>query len=440
MAQRLKRFAPELLLALLFVALVAPVIAAYATSGPAGLGDELRYHGPTVHALATGLPSPDLVHLRTATSPGFHLVTALFAELVTYDRQPIEAFGALFSLAMVLVAYRLLARFLDRRLAFAATLPLLLSHYVLQSAAWLNTDNAAVLFILLALGVALRVESGEGGFARGGAFVFLATWVRQPAIWVAGPFVAAAALAGRLAPRLSDAGQRSPGPGQRSLDPVVKAGLAVIPAVASLAVFVAMWGQLTPPLFASQSGTSPAALPFTLALVAVFGAFFAVWSVRRDDLLRGRAPVLAAAGGLALALAAPTSHTTELQARTGGGLWKVVEKTPVVADRSLTIAVLAPLGAVLLVALWRAASRAGHAGKATIVLVAIASLAFAQAGTVRTYQRYFEPVLLVLLALLAALGTDRADPALRRRAFGSLALLSGLQLAGCVAVVYTAVW
>jgi hypothetical protein len=132
----------------------------------------------------------------------------------------------------------------------------------------------------------------------------------------------------------------------------------------------------------------------------------------------------------------------EVQARTGGGLWKVVENTPVVADRSLLIALLAPLGAVLLLALWRAAEREGHRAPAAVLLVAIASLAVAQAGTVRTYQRYFEPLLLILLALLAALGplgTGRADPAQRRRAFVSLGLLSGLQLAGCVAVVYTVV-
>jgi hypothetical protein len=434
LSSRLKRHAPELLLAVVFVALVAPVIAVHGY-GPAGAEDELRYHNPTIVLLALELPHPDLVHLHTATSPGFHLVVAVFARLVTYDIQALEAFAALFSLAMVLVAYRLLSRFLDRWLALLATLPLLLSHYVLQSAGWLNTDNAAVLFVVLAIGAALRIEHGEPGFARGGAYVLLATWIRQPAIWTAGPFVAAAALAGRLVPGLS-------APGPRSLRPVVKAGLALVPAVATLAVFAAIWGQLTPPAFAKQSGTSPAAIPFTLALAGVFGGFFAVWSARRDDLVRGRAPLLAAAGALALALAAPTSETSELQARTGGGLWKVVENTPVVADRSLAIAVLAPLGAVLLVALWRAAAREGRRAQATVALVAIASLACAQAGTVRTYQRYFEPILLVMLALLAALGpigARDADPALRRRALVSLGLLCGLQLAGCVAVVYTAV-
>lgn len=435
MSARLKRHAPELLLALLFVAMVAPIIAVHQTYGPAGADDEAHFHLPTILALAAGLPSPDLVHLHTATTPGFHLVLAVFARLVTGDARALEAAGAVFSLAMVLVAYRLLARFLDRALALLATLPLLLSHYVLQSAGWLNTDNAAALFVVLAVGTALRVAHGEQHFARGGAYVFLATWVRQPAIWTAGPFVAAAALAGRLVPRVS-------APGPRTLRPLAKAALALVPAVAALVVFAAIWGQLTPPAFASQSGTSPAALPFTLALAGAFGCFFAVWSVRREDLVVGRAPLVAAAGGLALALAAPTSETSHLQARTGGGLWKIVKHTPVVADRSVVIAVLAPLGAVLLVALWRAAARAGGAPQAAVPLVAIASLAVAQAGTVRTYQRYFEPILLVLLALLAALGplgTRGADPALRRRALVALGLLCGLQLAGCVAVVYSAV-
>jgi hypothetical protein len=434
LSSRLKRHAPELLLALLFVALVAPVIAAQGY-GPAASEDEALYHAPTLLVLADQLPHPDLVHIHTATSPGLHLVLAVVARLVSDDRGLLESVAALFSLAMVLVAYRLLRRYLDPWLALVATLPLLLSHYVLQSAAWINTDNTAVLFVLLALGAALTVGEQGRGYLRGGVAVFLAAWVRQPAVWAAGPLAAAAAIAGRVVPRLSP-------PEPRSLKPLARTAVALVPAVASLAALAAAWGHLTPPAAARQSGTSAAAIPFTLAIAGVFGAFFATWSVRREDLVTGRAPLLAAAGGAALALAVPTSATTEAQARTGGGLWRVVEETPVLGDRSLAITVLAALGAVLLVALWRAAEREGRRGRAAVLLVAVASLAVAQAGTVRTYQRYFEPTLLVLLALLAAcgpLGGRDGDPAVRRRAFVSLGLLCGLQLAGCVAVVYSAV-
>ena len=63
--------------------------------------------------LATELPHPDLVHVYTATSPGLHLLLAVFARLVSFDREAIEAFAALFSLAMILVAHRLLRRGAD---------------------------------------------------------------------------------------------------------------------------------------------------------------------------------------------------------------------------------------------------------------------------------------------------------------------------------------
>jgi hypothetical protein len=316
---------------------------------------------------------------------------------------------------MILVAYRLIARYTDRWVAFALTLPLLFSHYFLQSAAWLNTDNAAVLFILLTVGVALAMPATGRAFARGGAYVFLAVWVRQLALWAAGPFVFAAALAG----------------GFRSLRPVVLAGIALIPALTSLAVLAATWGQLTPPKFAAQSGASPAALPFTLAIVGLFGWFFAACAVRADDLIRGRAPLVAAAVGALLASAAPTSESTHLHQRTGGGLWKTVDATPTVADRSLLIFVLAAAGGVVLVGLWRAAAREAMSRPALVVLVAIASLALAQAGTVRTYQRYFEPVLLVLLALLAAFGRPERDRTIR-----VMAVLVAIQLYGVISVVY----
>jgi hypothetical protein len=75
------------------------------------------------------------------------------------------------------------------------------------------------------------------------------------------------------------------------------------------------------------------------------------------------------------------------------------------------------------------------------VLAAPVSLALAQAGTVRTYQRYFEPMLLMSLALLTALAL-RAEPEVRRAAARSrtiavMAALAALQFVGCVWVVYT---
>lgn len=433
MRDALARRAPEFLLTALFVALVAPVIAfgEAGVHGPAGYVDEQLYHLRTILELAPQLPEPSLNDVNTATTPGFHLVLAVVARLVSDDRALLEAVGALFSLAMVLVAYSLIRRRAGPWLAFMLILPLLLSHYFLQSAAWLNTDNAAALFILLTLGVALRLPETGRGYALGGVFVFLAVWVRQLALWAAGPFVFAAAVAGRLVP-----GLRPPGDGRPSIRPLLLALAAVVPAIATLAILVAHWGQITPPALAGQAeGRSPAAIPFTLALVGVFGPFFAACAVTREDLLRGRAPLAAAAVGALLAIAVPTSESSELpeERRTGGGLWRVVGDTPEVGDRSLTVAVLAALGAVLLVGLWRAAERHAMRRPAAIVLVAIASLGLAQAGTVRTYQRYFEPLLLVCLALLATLG-----PLDRRRTIVVMTVLSALQLVGCVSVVYTA--
>ncbi|HEX8742430.1 MAG TPA: hypothetical protein VF712_04785 [Thermoleophilaceae bacterium] len=431
-----RKRAPELLLTAVFVALVTPVIVS-GGAGTAGAVDERGFHLPTALKIGYELPTPDLVNIPTATTPGYHLVLSVFARLLTPERAALEAFGATFSLAMVLVAFWLMCRYVDRWLALALTLPILLSHYVLQSAAWINTDNAAMLFILLAIGLSLRLQESGRGFATGGAFVFLAIWVRQLALWVAGPFAFAAALAGGLIPGFAPAAG-----GRRSLRPVVLAGAALIPALASLAALFAAWGQTTPPTV-QQGGFSPAAAPFTLGLVGIFGAFFAVPVVDRSDLLRGRAPRVAAAAALAFALAVPTSESAELEGRrTGGGLWKLVDLGPVVADRSLVIAVLAPAGAVLLVALWRAAERAAMTRPALVLMVVLASLVLAQTSTNRTYQRYFEPTVLAVLALLAAIvlagrgGAAREGPA-RRRALAAMAALSVLQLAGCVTVVYS---
>jgi hypothetical protein len=412
----LERSGPVPLLVALFWLLVLPVLLGGDDRSTAGGRDERNFHLPTVLELAEELPSPDLENVQTATSPGFHLVLSVFGRLVSDDRELLELVGALFSLAMVLVAYRLLARSVDRWLAFGLTLPLLLSHYVLQSAAWLNTDNAALLFILLVLGVALEPPATAGAFARGGLYLFLAVWARQLALWAAGPFVVAAALTGRL----------------RDRRPLLLAGLAVLPALAVIGFLAIAWGgYLTPPGFREQSGLSPAALPFTLAIVGFFGWFFAACAVRRADLLAGRAPLLAAAGGALLAAAAPTTETTGLQKRTGGGVWKAVDAAPSVADRSLVILLLAAAGGAVLVGLWRAAARRAMGNPALVVLVAMGSLAVAQVATVRSYQRYFEPALLVMLALLAAFAGPERDRLIR-----AMAWLVAVQAAGVITVVY----
>jgi hypothetical protein len=245
--------------------------------------------------------------------------------------------------------------------------------------------------------------------------------------------VFAAAVAGGVIPGLRPAGAgEHGGDGRPNLRPALLALLASLPAVAMLVYFVARWGQLTPPFVAGQSGTSFAALPFTLAVVGVFGPFFAACAAERGD-LRGRAPLLAAAGGALLALAVPTNHDDSPPhgRRTGGGIWELAERVPDVAQRSFAIAALAALGAALLVVLWRAAARNAMQRPAAVVLVAVASLAVAQAGTIRTYQRYFEPPLLICLALLITFAAPR--PSRTRVAIGALC---ALQLAGCLAVVY----
>jgi hypothetical protein len=422
----LARRAPELLLSALFVALVLPVILVGGDGDTAGYDDEQIYHLRTVtEDLAPQLPTPDIDEIHIATTPGLHLVTAVFARLVSDDRGAIEAFASLFSLAMVLAVYWLIRRFTGPWTAFLLTLPVLLSHYVLQSAAWLNTDNAALLFIVLTLGVALEIT--ERGTARprdlalGVLFVLIGAGIRQLALWAAGPFVFAAAVAGGVLER------RRP-----DLRPPALALLASLPAVAMLAYLVARWGQLTPPVVAGQSGTSFAALPFTLAVVGVFGPFFAACAAERED-LRGRAPLLAAAGGALLAFAVPTNHDDSPPhgRRTGGGIWELAERVPDVAQRSFAIAALAAVGGAVLVVLWRAAARNGMQRQAAVVLVAVGCLAVAQAGTIRTYQRYFEPPLLICLALLVTFAPAR--PSRTRLVVGALC---ALQLAGCFAVVF----
>ena len=416
--------------------------------------DEVNYHMPVVGAMAQQWPGVDLVNYRSATSPGYHLALAAVVRAAGPSELRLRVINALLSLGLVLAVAWPMARTGPPLLAFFGGSCLIASSYVYGGAAYLTTDNAAMLFVALALmpcvfgrGFGSAGASGWRGpgvaaLMLAGAFAALAVGVRQIHVWLAAPVGLAGMAASGLMPLPMGLGRGSSGAASgRSAAPLVAGALAAAMPTALLAYFVSIWGGIMPPAYRDLHGKSlnPALPALALATAGLLGACFAPVAMPALSRRGARAPVaLGALIGLASALV-PTAFNPDA-GRHNGWLWQAVAKAPAIADRSLLILALAPLGGAILGALWNAAADRGRAAHATVLLFAMLAWAAAHSANAQAWLRYVEPMVLLALLWLAALavapssiGEPPRGGGIHRLAFLGPALLAAA-LGGMTAV------
>lgn len=429
---RRDRFLTTIALIVAFAVLVLPGILRTgslrreAESGPKYIvneaGDQEKFHLPVITRFAEDLPRPDLVGYESATAPGYHLFMAALVRTFGYNVTFLQLVNALLSLLLLLNVARGAARLISPTFAGAAATPLLCSPYFLGSAMWLTTDNAALLFVTLVLSSAALRPTSPTRTLRQGLWAACAVGIRQLHIWTIAPIIVAAAhgsgLFARFVPKVPVA-EHPPRPGGV---PALVAGFAAAAAPAALLVwFIWMWGGLIPPAYQRIHGgeveslveSANFALPaMALSLMGAFGVFYlpVAWSQLKR--LRPTDPLLllAIAIGLAAALVPATSFDPE-HGRRFGWLWEVIRRLPAPMERSVVPIVLAPLGALVALLLWRTAAAAGRARQASILLFSLVCWMAAQTANAQAWQRYSEPLILIFLAWMACL----AAPPWRRR-------------------------
>ncbi|MDX2115652.1 MAG: hypothetical protein SFZ24_08545 [Planctomycetota bacterium] len=400
-------------LLLVFLTLVLPVVFTGA-GGTSEEADEREYHLPIIRTMQEQWPVVDLVEYESATAPGFHLLMAAAGRLTGSDaamRWLNVAFGA----GLILVCFGFASRAAPAWVAAGLTLPLVADPYVLGATIWLTTDNAALMFVGLALGGAVFVPARGYGAARTlalGAAAACAVGIRQIHVWLAAPVgltgLLASPLAGLVPGWIARAGGEAL-PERRSWRHLWAGIVGAALPVGLLAVFVVMWGGLMPRATGwvqlHAAGPNPASPAFGLALVGVLGVFYLPAALREAAVRIDRVMLAAMAIGLTLALVPETAYLWK--SRSYGWLWRIVERTPEIGGRSVLIAVLAPLGAAWLVLMYRGAERAGRGRAALILLLSLLGWLGAQTFNSMAWQRYFEPTTLLGLAWLAALATPR---------------------------------
>lgn len=388
--------------------------------------DQTQYHLPTIEEFAGQLPAPDLVNYKSATSPGWHLLLALFMK-AGVGVTGLRCIAALAGILLLLVATHTAARWVAPRSAALLLLPLALTPYAVGGSAWVTTDVPALACVALTLAAITagltttragrdtgRSTAGQGTLkphtpARiwlwlGALAAAAGVAIRQPTAWLAVPIALRALMERRWL------------------------GLtALIWPVGMLGVLVWAWGGLMPPAYRSLhgAGANPAAIALMLALAACWGAPLAMaltlahgkrgagqtgagdlsvppsaWWTRTWLLA-----ALAAAAALLYTAAIPTSATTpDDGGRCFGPLWELVRRMPAPGERSLVMLLLAPIGGAALTLLWRFAAWRGNTRAATILLVSLGMAAAANAANSQAWERYADLPLLLLLPWLAALG------------------------------------
>jgi hypothetical protein len=417
--------------AIAFLAAAIPLIALNCGGGRAA-ADQAEFHLPTIRQFAAQLPAPGLRNYPSATTPGYHLSLAAACRYLSSDERFLRLTGCLFTVALLLVLPLHLQRSTGPLAAACLTLPLAASLYVFGSGAWLTPDNAGWLGVLAVLAIALRRPFDGRAVILGGAALLALVLVRQIHLWAAVPLWAAA-MANEQYPPLpvlrERAGVRAwP---ERPFGRTLLCLAATLPAFVVVVIFCWLWGGSVPPQFQSAhqnfNPAAPAMILATFCLPALalapclailslpsFGSG-TVAGVRAWPAAWRRWLLAGLIVGLLAGLLPQTSYN--YAAGRFSGLWNLVPRFPIFAERSPLMIALATLGGGLLALYLAALPRRRDTW---IILAAL--LAFTAAHTVGAFawQRYYEPLALVLLPLLVSRIADHDIP--RRALAGPLAL------------------
>jgi hypothetical protein len=403
-----------------FSVLVLPVL--FSNSPRTYEWDESEYHLPTIRAIHAHWPTIDLVNdCKSAIAPGLHYLLATVAQLTGTDRVAMRLANFLISAAGLIYLGRKL-KALPPVTAGAALACLAGSSFFLKSAAFVYTDNAALIAIAITLAVTL---SGAYSYQSIGTSMAasVSIFVRQNSAWLLLPLAWNGLLHFRTHRKWD-------------LSLAKKMSQLLLP-TAVLLWLVVSWRGLVPPAWHDEhyvAGfvTLGGAL-YALSLMGLYAGPFlwaAGWGPRSWRELP-KSLWWSAGVTLALVLVVPM-NASEVDGRWGGYLWMLADYVLPPRAGFAIFALLAPIGAAALVLLANALSTDRNDRVATLWTVAYIGWLIASLPNRQIFQRYFEPTTLVFLLLWLAHVVPRPTNVHRR----GLVLLAIAQFSLSATVLY----
>ncbi|MVU77331.1 hypothetical protein GPX89_08735 [Nocardia sp. ET3-3] len=397
---------------------LAAVIAATGVIVTAGGNDQRAFHWPSVLQIRGSFPHLDVVGLNTATGPLYHLAVAAIAGPLGLGEHGTQVVGALFAGCLAGLAVQYARSVPTWYLCALAVAPLLLSAYFWQSALWMLTDDAALLFAMAAMILMIADPTTRGRVAVG-VLVAAAIATRQTFVWLLAPAV------------LSCVDPVRPRHARRAT--LRDAALVAVPGVVVLAGLIVLWGGLTPPAMRQFNAANPSwtAIAFTFAVAAIF-AVPVLAAVADAAAVRAH---LAAeiVTGVVVAVPALVFRSTATKfpddSRRGGVLWTLVGKLPALDGRSPVLAVLAFAGGFACAAVFFVLERR----TAVVMAAALVALAVVTAPGSQLYQKYAE-LPIAMLSVLVIVAVARTGRLSRTWPLAGLATFQFVATAGIVGV------
>lgn len=373
---------PYIVLALIFLILVVPLI-----HKPEidiyDARDEDSFHFPTVRDFWDDFPAFDLTNYRSATTPLYHIVLALAAQILGLAVVPLRLISAVISLICLLFFYRYLSTRGDNLAALVFAALLLFSPYFIGPAIRLSTDNAALLLAILTIYTMDTMPPITRNFWLTNFLTLVTVLTRQIYAWLLGVYAIFHLWRSKLrGPKLL-----------RMILPMLLPG-------GGLAYFVFLWKGLTPPLFAGHFsyGLNWDVPVYIVSLIGFYALFFSPWLLKIYRHNQGLFPIiLSMAIAVAYLLLHPVSNAYPVADGSifyrGGALWLIASRLPNIFSSALLFWILFPLGLACLVVMARyLASRQEY-----LVMICLALWLAANMTNKDTYQKYYEPFLLFFI-------------------------------------------
>jgi len=334
------------------------------------------------------------LHANTATTPGHHLTLGWVANVfangkVGSDVLVVRFVNMLFGLALIVTVWQLLffASSGDSLKAFCLTLPLLTSYYFLSAAIWAKEENAALLWVCLALFIIMRQKSSLGSTLLASLCAVLTVLWRHIHIWI-------------LAPVLLKTMQNAK-PDKRW----ATAMLVIFPSTGVLFYFLSIWGSLTPVSSTAQNlhhaHLNPGALIYICSLFGIYSLFFIGYIWKHVPKIIGENYkanlMILTLCGLMLAGVCHTVYNKEA-GRWGGIIWEMTRMFPNIKGRSIIFFFLLPMGFVSIY-VWL---KSAFTREKIFIPAAFISWCAAHLVNPMSWHRYYEPMILIFLAIFAA--------------------------------------
>ncbi|GAB5497534.1 MAG: hypothetical protein Phyf2KO_26140 [Phycisphaerales bacterium] len=391
------------------------VVLGHGISGPAA-NDEQEFHLPTIRHFAEQMPTPDLESYNVATTPGYHLLLAVAANLGAESDTALRLIGGQFAVLLAALMACWIGKRIEWPFAVVLSLPAFVSIYTFAPMVLALPEAAAWLGVLAMLVIGLRRVVRKEWFVVAGVVLVGLVCIRQIHIWAAVPVWLSAWLGSqqerepvRLVPRPNELELNE------RLPFSVFALLCTLPAFGILVWFFWLWQGPVPPSFqtseaaseirgaAVHSGGNIASPAMVLALFGLFAPLFIAGLIPAILRKLGERPAVVwfvlVSGALSFLIAVVPETSFSVSDGRWTGLWNVVGKLPTIGERSPVILGLATAGGIQLACLLLVIRSRDR------LIIAGTLLAFtvAQTANFQSWARYLLPMVLFTLVMLTTL-------------------------------------